>query len=221
MAIDFTAASSQYVGYGTGGGVGASNDWTVACWVYSESTTDAMYVAKRDSYASGENQFSIGTGDGANNVTISANNTNRRSSEVQVPTNEWALVAGGSDGSTCFTYCNGTIKENYTGPAFLRSGTSTDQVLQVGAQDATPSTFMDGGLAEIGIWNVRLTTAELDALYDGVSVPFIRPNALQHYMPLYNTSNANDIIGSLTGTVNASPTDLAHPRIIYPHKGSF
>ena len=213
MALEFVRASSQYIGYGTGGGVGASNDWTAAAWVYDDGTTDVMYVAKRDSYASGQNQFSFGTGDNVNNVTISANNANRRNATVQVPTGQWSFVAGGSDSSNAFTYCNGTIETNF---AALVSGTATDQVFQIGARDLTPAGFMDGRIAEVGVWNVKLTQAELDSLNSGLSFLFVRPSALQHYMRLFNTGTISDIVGGLVGTANNSPTNTAHPSIIYP-----
>jgi len=76
----------------------------------------------------------------------------------------------------------------------------------------------DGDIAEVGVWNVALTSAEIGMLAQGYSPLLIRPESLVFYTPLIR-DNDEDLVGGLSLTANGSPTVSDHPRIINPTTG--
>ena len=72
---------------------------------------------------------------------------------------------------------------------------------------------MDGKIAEVGIWNAALTTAEIASLASGIICDKIRPQSLVFYAPLVR--DLIDQKGGLPITNNNSATVANHPRI-YP-----
>lgn len=81
---------------------------------------------------------------------------------------------------------------------------STINRLAIGARLATnvAGTFLDGGIADVALWNVALSADEIAALAKGISPLLIRPAALAFYAPLVrqliNLKGAAAL--SLTGT---------------------
>ena len=70
----------------------------------------------------------------------------------------------------------------------------------------------DGYLAEIGIWNIALSDAEIAILAEGYSPLFIRPQSLIAYWSLWgNSSPEPDVVGGYDMTLNNNPTSIAHP----------
>lgn len=92
--------------------------------------------------------------------------------------------------------------------------TSTPTKVLIGARYSAgvKAEFFNGKIAEVGIWNVALTAAEIAILSLGVSPLFIRPQNLVSYVPLIGrTSPEIDYKGTgltLTGTATAD-----HPRV--------
>lgn len=75
---------------------------------------------------------------------------------------------------------------------------------------------LDGRLAEVGIWNVALTDAEIAILGDGYSPLLIRPQSLVFYLPFVGGSTV-ELIAGTSFTTNGTPTKgVDHPPIIYP-----
>ena len=91
-----------------------------------------------------------------------------------------------------------------------------------GAFAAANAHAFDGDIAEVGLWDVVLTTAEMAILAKGYSPLFVRPASLVGYWPLINAGSATgsevDRVGGNTMTHTGSPTVSAHPRIIYPSR---
>lgn len=79
----------------------------------------------------------------------------------------------------------------------------------------------DGQIAEVGIWDVALTDAEVVSLSAGMCPMMVRPQSLVAYWPLHAGSGAGnefDWVGGLTLTETGTVTAAEHPpRIIYPH----
>jgi hypothetical protein len=73
--------------------------------------------------------------------------------------------------------------------------------------------FMDGQIAEVGIWNVALTAAEVASLAKGMTCDKVRPQSLVFYAPLVR--DLVDQKGGLTITNNNGATVANHPRV-YP-----
>jgi hypothetical protein len=82
-------------------------------------------------------------------------------------------------------------------------------------QSGGVSTPMSGMIAEVAVWSVALTDAEVAELGDGASPLTVRPESLVHYWPLVR--DLNDRIGGATLTASASAAAVAdHPRVWYP-----
>jgi hypothetical protein len=85
----------------------------------------------------------------------------------------------------------------------------------IGAQrfSTSPSgiSFMEGQIAEVGIWNAALTAAEIASLADGMTCDKIRPQSLVFYAPLVR--DLIDQKGGLTITNNNAATVADQPRV--------
>jgi hypothetical protein len=68
-----------------------------------------------------------------------------------------------------------------------------------------------GQIAEVGIWNVALTAAEIASLAKGMTCDKIRPQSLVYYAPLVR--NLIDQKGDLTITNNNGATVANHTRV--------
>lgn len=75
------------------------------------------------------------------------------------------------------------------------------------------SEFLDGEMAEVAIWNVALTDAEVLQLAAGYSPLLVRPQSLVLYIPL--VQEIHDLVGRI-GMVNTNTTVSDHPVIINP-----
>jgi hypothetical protein len=81
--------------------------------------------------------------------------------------------------------------------------------------DSTPVDYMDGRIAEVGIWDVALTDAEIAILAAGFSPLFIRPQNLVAYWPLIRDED-QDRVGGYGFTAYNTPTIGVHPPVIMP-----
>lgn len=105
-------------------------------------------------------------------------------------------------------------------------GTSSDTVEPAGINTTTVGdlgsgfSMYSGRLAEVAIWNVALTDAEVSILADGYSPLLIRPESLVGYWPTIGRHSPEiDLVGGNDLTLNSGdsgPVAAAHPRIIYP-----
>ena len=86
--------------------------------------------------------------------------------------------------------------------------------IQIGRQQFNNNagiSFIDGRIAELGIWNAALTAAEIASLAKGMTPDKIRPQNLVFYSPLVR--DLIDQKGGLTITNNNGATVAAHPRV--------
>lgn len=82
--------------------------------------------------------------------------------------------------------------------------------IAIGARWATTlGVYMRGLLADVGIWNVALTQAEIQSLSDGIACDKVRPQSLIFYTPLIREfiDKKGEII------TNNGVTVADHPRI--------
>jgi hypothetical protein len=75
----------------------------------------------------------------------------------------------------------------------------------------TPFSYLDGRIAEVGIWNAALTAAEVASLAKGMTCDKVRPQSLVFYAPLVR--DLQDVRGGLTITNNNAATVATHPRV--------
>lgn len=127
--------------------------------------------------------------------------------------NTWGHLAGViSAANSRIAYWNGTAGSTNTTNI---TGLTTFNRIVIGARPEglsnTMGEFASGSIAEVGIWNVALTAAEIASLADGMTCAKIRPQSLVFYVPLIR--NLQDVRGGLTITNNNTATVANHSRI--------
>lgn len=127
----------------------------------------------------------------------------------------WYSVVGLHDGS---------IWKLYIDAAFQASGGTTGaaaangQNHSIGARidSGTPSSFFNGKIAEVAVWNTNIPVAAIAALAAGAPPWIAAPDGLKGYWPLLGDSSEPDYSGTRSsGTVTAA-TVVAHPGIETP-----
>jgi hypothetical protein len=216
MAYSFTAASSQYLS--TASTPVSSLPCTLACWFRITSTSNNTVLVTLDSGASSRIQISNNGSTSPKRavqaVTFNSSNSFGRIgiNESSYSANEWYHAAGvfetDSIMNAYFNASVGTIAEPL--PAVSVSGINK---ILVGARTSagTLGQFHDGQLAEVGVWNVALTAAEVASLAKGMTCDKVRPQSLVFYAPLVR--NLQDVRGGLTITNNNTATVANHPRV--------
>lgn len=94
--------------------------------------------------------------------------------------------------------------------------------IYLGAQrfSGSLSGFCDGALAEVGLWNIALSNAEVASLALGFSPLMIHPQNLVAYWPLFaRATDEEDWVGTYKMVNSNGSTAVDHPRIIYPGSG--
>ena len=91
---------------------------------------------------------------------------------------------------------------------------ATPQEIRIGVFvnfNDSQTAFMNGRLAEVGIWNAVLTAAEIASLAKGMTCDKVRPQNLVFYAPLVR--DLIDQKGGLAITNNNGATVANHPRV--------
>ena len=111
------------------------------------------------------------------------------------------------------SYINAGDKDTNTD---LVSPANIDRISIGRIGDSTPGTYFNGSIAEVGIWNIALTDADVIILAAGYSPLFVHPENLVAYWPLIRDSD-DDKVGGYDLTPANSPTVSPHPPgILYP-----
>ena len=210
MAYDFTTASSQYL---SSPAPVSSVPLTIACWFNAKNTTTAhSLVALTPDTGTIDRRFAlIGLNSGINPVRFFCSPTDGTAADTTTgfTANNWFHACGVAASSTSITaYINGGSSSSPTG-TISPSGINT---VGIGARYVNGwSSFADCRIAEVGIWNVALTQAEIASLAKGMTCDKIRPQSLVFYTPLVR--NLIDQKGGLTITNTNSATVTTHPRV--------
>ena len=209
MAYDFNG-TNQYLTVGSS--PVAAVPITVACWyngdtspaavfpfivVWSSTDNDRLNLVKG---ATGGDIVATYINDGVATVNSSANGAYSAAT--------WKHACGVFASVTSRTvYSDGVAATENTSSV---TGLSSFNRITIGSNHLV-SSFHDGKLAEVGIWNVALTAAEIASLADGFTCDKIRPQSLVFYAPLVR--DLQDVKGGLTITNNNTATVVAHPRV--------
>ena len=204
MAFNFTAASSQYLST-------ASTPVSGSPMTFSALVNPAMsggQVVMSVGATAQRNQMQI-QGDGLLIVAVGSLANGQTTSQFTTA-NVWQHVAGVFSSQTSRrTYLNGAAgTENTTNIG--SQNTATD--ILIGARRNTAiGNYFQGSIAEVGIWNVALTAAEIASLAKGMTCDKVRPDSLVAYFPLVR--DLIDYSGGLAITNNNTATVAVHPRV--------
>lgn len=207
MGIDFSAGA-----YYSSSALVTATPVTIAGWVQISSSIAIPIASLQLTATYG---FFVGLSGSLYAKTITGEIEGTATGATTVPTGTWVHAAG------VFT-SNTNRKIWYNGG---QDGSNTTNVT-----NPSPDTYILGSaytyavkLAEWGIWDVALASADLKALAKGYSPLLVRRSALKSYRPLIRTKY--DSLSSNTITdVGSGFTATPHPQVFYPgspKKGTF
>ena len=207
MAYDFNG-TNQFLEVGS---AVVNRPCTMAAWAYLDNVTSAKDIVSVSSKTAlavlrlnvNSTQFRI----------ADQGNVNAVANGGTMTANVWNHYAGVfASGASRTPYTNGVAgAENTTTVAAITPTFTNIGAFYAGT--ATAIQFMDGRIAEVGIWNAALTAAEIASLAKGMTCDKVRPQSLVFYAPLVR--DLIDQKGGLTITNNNAATVANHPRI-YP-----
>lgn len=215
MSRSFASGSSEYLQVDQA--VVSGTPFTLACWFYATQDTASqaiLSIADKDDNDY-HTLFAAGSGAGdpiwANTWTGSAARIAQTTSGYTI--NTWhhacgvwaadndrrAYIDGGSKGTNANAHTVANIDR------FRVSSTANDD----------PKNYFDGRIAEVGVWEVALTDAEVLILAHGYSPLFVRPASLVAYWPLIRDED-QDRVGGYDLTPVNTPSIAAHCPVLYP-----
>lgn len=191
----------------------ASLPLTMACWFNSEDATINQQLIglwdTSNAYYWGLFADGTQTGDPVRIFAFSGP-ASTVSTTSGYTANKWHHACGVIASTTSRTvYIDGGSSATST-----VSHTLTPNALRLGrfvSGAGVPSLYLKGSLAEVGIWTVELTAAEIASLARGVSCRLVRPQSLVFYAPLVR--DLVDEMRGLTITNNNTATQNDHPRV--------
>ncbi len=193
--------------------------FTMAAWFNSNNVDDNQQVVGVFDVAGDEDYYRLQAGGGVGGDPIRGQiKSNTATANVDSTTgysaNVWnhACLVGAAD-NDWRVYLNGGSK-----------GTDATAVTPAGLDNTaigiratlTPAAPLNGEIAEVAIWNVALTDAEVAILAAGFCPRFVNPQGLVAYWPIIGrTSPEIDLVGGNNLTVTEAVVAV-HPSIIYP-----
>ena len=213
MAYQFASASSQSLS--TTSTPVTNAPCTYACWFrvaslpVSGQSLVGIFHFQNGSFAqaltlrgSGEsNVLGAGTFDGGYSQANSASAPS---------TNTWSHAAGVYNATNSrIAYLNGTAGTENT---VDRPNLANINSIGISVTNRpTREDFFNGLMADVGIWNVGLTAAEIASLAKGMACDKVRPQSLVFYAPL--ARDLIDVRGGRTITNNNTATVANHTRM--------
>jgi hypothetical protein len=184
---------------------------TLACWFRPSNVTHAGALITLTNSA-GTNYFALyfnGTAAGDPvSIFMFPSVTSGFSTTSGASANTWHHACGVFTSSNSRTvYIDGGSSATNTA-----SGTPANITqFNIGSFQTAAGNFFNGQIAEVGIWNVDLTAAEVASLAKGMTCDKVRPQSLVFYSPL--TRDLIDYKGGLAITNNNTATVANHPRV--------
>ena len=184
---------------------------TICAWLNPQTTVSGVNRSVCQVDSSGPsfhgNYLLFSSSDGVNNIlkadAYGASAFTSASGPSTFTTNQWL-------------HCAGVFTSTTSRQAYLNGTSGTVNTTDCGAQNSATRTshgFQTLSLvAEVSIWNVALTAAEIASLAKGVTCDKVRPQSLVYYVPLIR--NIQDVRSGRTVNNSATPATVAnHPRV--------
>ena len=186
-----------------------STNITVSAWVKSQPSvsTDKNIISK---YGCNPGGWSLETAQNtlvANFTGCTQNVTN----QTNLNSGQWTHVIGVKEATNWKIFVNGVLNNTSSGTFNYDLNSGFNLIIGVQNDNFNPTTYWDGLIDDIGIWNRALTQQEINNLYNSSAyVPCASPafpanlaNGLVGYWPF--CGDANDESGnSNNGTVNGA-----------------
>lgn len=185
--------------------------FTIACW-FNADVLSGNLISINSSTGNEAFRFVV--------LTTGSIRANSVAGGIGSQSDTTATCTAGTWNHACAVYASSTSRTAYlngsAGPINTTSSTPAGITrINIGSRrlNSINDLFFDGRLADIGIWNVALTSEEIAGLSKGVSCKLIRPQNLVFYAPLIR--DMNDISKTalpLTNTTSIAVSDT-HPGI--------
>jgi len=205
--------TNQYLSVTTGD-LFANLPITMACWFKTSSvTTNEGLLNICDNATGGQGIRLLAAGAVAGDpIRILSVGTVATSVDTTAgySANTWTHACGVFASNTSRTvYINGGNSNSNA----VNSSATGENRLFVGVTRAASAftNYLDGDIAEVGIWNAALTSSEVLSLARGFSPSLIRPQSLTIYAPMVR--NLLDFKSGLTITNNNTATVSNHTRV--------
>ena len=221
MARVFTTASSHYLENSTSAPVTAV-PLTMACWfkttTIAAGTHALVWIGDKDV---SDQWFRLRRGTANMDACARDSGTERISNGPGgLTTNTWYHAAGTYTSTTeRLAYINGVAGITNT-TACTPAGADRISIGRIGR--SVPADYLDGTVAEVGVWNVVLTAGEIMSLAKGTPPSMVRPSSLVFYSPLWgDTAEADLTTGGRDLTVTGAavaPHSPSAPYIYVPQK---
>ena len=198
MGRGFTAADSDYLALSAAPLGATPTTFTVACWFYKNDVGSYQTIfSHSDTNVANLAALSVTGGNTVEVRSRSSASTVDTATAGTVTADTWHHVAGVWDGIASRTaYYNGSAGTEDTNSHTL-SGHDQSAIARTGS--VYNGDHWDGRVAELGIWDVALTAAEIAGLANAVPPPLIRPQSLVVYAPLRSNEDI-DWKGAVTLT---------------------
>ncbi len=189
---------------------------TLACWFYPLNNTSrfTLVALRSEAEQATNNYFSLSArGDAAGDpVRVAVDGVNPGVASTTTPflPNNWNHACGVFPSTSSRTvYLNAAGAGTNT--TVNANPIAISRVMIGMLYEVSFPAPMNGYIAEVGIWNAALTTAEIASLAKGMTCDKVRPQSLVFYAPLIR--DLQDTKGGLIITPVNDPTVATHPRI--------
>lgn len=191
---------------------------TLACWAYLDNITAShclVAACNATSSSTANNDwmglFAQGQLSGDPIIAYVRPSDTTANTSTGFSTTTWTHAAATFSGTAPMnlaSFINGSAK----GTASVNYNPSPTHITIGGLRSSFGTTQpLSGRVAEVGVWNVVLTDAEIASLADGMTCDKVRPQSLVFYAPLVR--DLQDVKGGLTVTNNNTATVANHPRV--------
>ena len=209
MAYDFNGTDQYIV---TSSAPVTVFSYTIACWARKDLDPGGILVSLGDSTNANSCAHlgaGVNGGEMAGATVTNAGGTGGYAVSGSAITGVWFHAAGTfSDPTQILAFANG-VSAGTGGNNVTPTGLNR---LSIGARVRSyVDEYFNGQIAEVGIWNVVLTGAEIQSLAKGVACDKVRPQSLRFYAPLIR--DLQDERGGLTLTNTNTATVANHPRV--------
>lgn len=211
MAYSFNG-TSQYLNTSVAPPI-SGTPLTIACWARMTNVpSQQVCVALGISSASHRNQ-----------IGVSGSDLRARAASVGTLTTGVFTDSTTTFALNSWVHITGVFPNNSSRTVYLNAGGSRTNTANAGVQNLPNSVsvgvrwnnslglFLNGQVAEVGIWNGILSLQEIESLSKGMTCDKISPQNIVFYAPLVRDLQENK--GGLTITNNNSAAVTAHPRI--------
>jgi hypothetical protein len=215
MARLLDDASTEYLEI-VGGSPPSTEPLTLAGWFRTNDDAIIQSIITLDDANADANSYQLTARGNAGDVvsgTAGGGTFQTADTTTSFTVNTWhhAAAVFRTSGDFISAYIDGGSKGSNTTDAVVGAG--IDHVSIGVRRINNPNAYFSGDLAEIAVWNVDLTDAEIAILALGVPAYMVRPASLVHYAPLVR--NLQDIASGVTATATGTAVS-DHPRIFRP-----